>query len=382
MTLFNKIAAALVLLIIPSISVAAPNVTGVSGGVISGTGFTTNSAVDTSSLQYNGINIEAGTTDGVFTQTGWGNYVTTETSESAVARYSTDQAHSGSKSIELDYTSATVYKGSFYRDHGSSITRVYISFWVRSSGSPTTGQWKIWRLKQDTSFVDGQLDFMQNSFHPDSAGGARIASLYQDAGHTSNWDCNGCANEPATNDIYMDGDTVPGPNAVMDRWVRMEYWIENGTAGNYDGTFIYKFHDPDHPTTPVIKDVPKLTFDNNLMVIPAASSEIWQAAIFGGASVDGMDLMTHWDDVYIQVGGWARVEIGNASTWAACTHREVQLPTAWSTTEITYTEQQGSLPDGTAYLYIVDENGDVNASGYEITLGATYFSNGSMPNIN
>ncbi|MCD6288604.1 MAG: hypothetical protein J7M12_05765, partial [Candidatus Hydrogenedentes bacterium] len=58
---------------------------------------------------------------------------------------------------------------------------------------------------------------------------------------------------------------------------------------------------------------------------------------------------------------------GNASTWSACTHREIQIPTAWSNDTITFTVNQGSFPYGTAYLYVVDSTGAWNENGYPIT---------------
>ncbi|NTW27232.1 MAG: hypothetical protein HGA36_02840 [Candidatus Moranbacteria bacterium] len=65
----------------------------------------------------------------------------------------------------------------------------------------------------------------------------------------------------------------------------------------------------------------------------------------------------------------ARVEIGNASTFANCTHREIQIPqTTWNDGQLEIKVNQGSFADGaTAYLYVVDEDGSVNAVGYPIT---------------
>jgi len=75
------------------------------------------------------------------------------------------------------------------------------------------------------------------------------------------------------------------------------------------------------------------------------------------------------DDIYI-ANTFARVEIGDAPAWDACTHREIQIPVAWSDGSITFTANQGSFSDGEpAYLYVVDENGDVNEQGYQIAFG-------------
>ena len=75
-----------------------------------------------------------------------------------------------------------------------------------------------------------------------------------------------------------------------------------------------------------------------------------------------------FDDVYFD-NTRARVEIGNVSSWEACTHREIQLPTAWSDNSITITVNQSSFKDGdTAYLFVVDADGNVS-NGYPITIG-------------
>lgn len=77
------------------------------------------------------------------------------------------------------------------------------------------------------------------------------------------------------------------------------------------------------------------------------------------------------DDIYID-NTWSRVVAGNASTWIASTQREMQIPSAWSANSITITANQGSFTNGqSAYLYVVDANGNVNANGYPITFGAS-----------
>jgi hypothetical protein len=53
-------------------------------------------------------------------------------------------------------------------------------------------------------------------------------------------------------------------------------------------------------------------------------------------------------------------------------HREIQIPTAWSDSQITITVNQGSFTTGeTAYLCVFDSNGDVVAS-QAVTIGSTY----------
>lgn len=70
---------------------------------------------------------------------------------------------------------------------------------------------------------------------------------------------------------------------------------------------------------------------------------------------------SRFDDVYID-DSWARVEIGNNSSYGSCTHREIQVPVSWNESNISLEVNQGSLPSNTdLFLFVVDESG--NASG-------------------
>jgi hypothetical protein len=75
----------------------------------------------------------------------------------------------------------------------------------------------------------------------------------------------------------------------------------------------------------------------------------------------------YWDDTYID-NTRAHVEIGNAATYAACTHTEIQIPTSWSASSITIRANQGSFASLTnTYLYVTDQNGAVNAIGLALS---------------
>ena len=74
----------------------------------------------------------------------------------------------------------------------------------------------------------------------------------------------------------------------------------------------------------------------------------------------------YWDDAYVDTTR-AHVEIGDAPTYAACTQREIQIPTSWNSTSITVTANRGAfggLPN--TYLYVTDRNGAVNIAGYKL----------------
>jgi hypothetical protein len=87
-----------------------------------------------------------------------------------------------------------------------------------------------------------------------------------------------------------------------------------------------------------------------------------------------------FDDLYIATTQ-ARVEIGNNIAFNSCTHREIQIPSAWNNTSITITANQGSFNEGnTAYLFVVDADGNVNTNGYPIVIGGS--GGDSYPTVN
>lgn len=82
-------------------------------------------------------------------------------------------------------------------------------------------------------------------------------------------------------------------------------------------------------------------------------------------------MYAYYSDIYVD-NTWARVEIGDASTYAASRHLEVQIPTAWANGSITTTINQGSFAVGsTAYLYVIDSSGQANTNGFPIVTGGS-----------
>jgi hypothetical protein len=74
-----------------------------------------------------------------------------------------------------------------------------------------------------------------------------------------------------------------------------------------------------------------------------------------------------YDNIYIDKS-IARIEIGNASTYAASTRREIQVPNLWGNSSIQFVANKGGLSSNQAvYLYVIDSNGNVNSTGYPIT---------------
>ena len=77
-----------------------------------------------------------------------------------------------------------------------------------------------------------------------------------------------------------------------------------------------------------------------------------------------------WGEIYAD-NTFSRVEVCSGSTWAARSHCEIQIPSAWSATSATVTVNQGSFSSGaSAYLYVVDSTNTANSSGYPVTFGS------------
>lgn len=79
----------------------------------------------------------------------------------------------------------------------------------------------------------------------------------------------------------------------------------------------------------------------------------------------------YYADVYYD-HSLARVVIADAATYSQATIVEPQIPSAWSSTQITATVNLGKLPDsGTAYLFVFAEDNSANSVGYPVTLGGS-----------
>lgn len=79
------------------------------------------------------------------------------------------------------------------------------------------------------------------------------------------------------------------------------------------------------------------------------------------------DVKMYFDSIYVD-NSFARIEIGDQPTYDSCTHREIQLASSWSDSQIEFNVNKGTLPDGQAYLFVIDESGTAS-SGYPISFG-------------
>jgi len=150
-------------------------------------------------------------------------------------------------------------------------------------------------------------------------------------------------------------------NWSKDTWHLFQFEYKDSGQGSNDGVFRWWV------------DGTLFVEDTDLMT--RESSSDYKRPLIVGFYDSWNDSNTDEDDWYIDDAyidnTWSRVELGNSSVYGSCTHREIQIPTAWATNEITVTVNQGSFAaDDAAYLFVVDADGNVS-DGYAVTIGAS-----------
>lgn len=258
--------------------------------------------------------------------------------------YSDNDSHSQRLSVVNDF-SALLQKGfatNYYQF--SKADEVYVSYW-----------WKVANI----GVGDGAILKQTRINSSVSAGGGGV---YHGQGSTS------YGSQPPESyslfTIYDNGATVTDENCckiIFDNyntWVRIDAYKKLSTPGMPDGIIQTNIIGVDE------------YFSDTEMTRAFGYSFQLDTVLLG--LMDGGHLGSfevYLDDIYID-NTRARVEIGDTAFWGNNTHREVQIPTTWSSDSITVTINQGSFNNGdTAYLFVVDENGEVNTNGYPITIG-------------
>jgi hypothetical protein len=225
--------------------------------------------------------------------------------------------------------------------------QVFISWWMWIDQMPinegTSANWKtIWLMNTGTTDYDLTLP---------TYFGTGVNGLYG-----SNYLGNNCSSG------YSDWAV---PSMSTGAWLRSWVFVD----GTSDGKYIQSW-----ALTP--SGVAQAATSSN------SASSCWfngaesfaQVYINGNMATGSCCSNAYFDDIYIAYGpnAMARVEIGNAATYNACTNLTIVTPTSWSGSSITATVRQGSFgSSASAYLYVLDATGTPNANGYPVTFGAS-----------
>ncbi len=83
------------------------------------------------------------------------------------------------------------------------------------------------------------------------------------------------------------------------------------------------------------------------------------------------------DDIYVD-NTLARIELGNNGDFSSCTHREMQIPTAWDSQGDSIDIQINAgtfVPGEEAWLFVIDEDGNAS-DGFPVTMSQSVNSPG------
>ena len=347
----NTVKGLILLLVLcsPALGLAAPTINSISGSTadgqtvaISGNGFGSHSL----KIEWLGGptgNIEQGANGAAFSKSGW--IPDGDTAGACQApRYSTVRAHSGSKSISSFYLSNT-YNSGYYYNFGGGQSSIYMTYWVYFDwAGSTAGQWKMWRISDGGAggiYSDATAHVMSSQWT--NSDGSYSMIYY-------------CWWTPDQQTQYI------GTGVARNRWVRVEVYYAQGPGG----VFRYYIHNQDGAP---FEAANRTNFTARATPVQYPVIQNYVGNISGG---DRSQVHVYNDDIYLQAGTQARIEIGDKSTWSACAHREIQFPISWSDASVNFAFNRGSFVNGnTVYLYVVDSNGSINSTGYPVTIGGS-----------
>ncbi len=167
-------------------------------------------------------------------------------------------------------------------------------------------------------------------------------------------------------DSGIDADILWGNISISDlagEWVRHEFYLQQSSPNGNDGVWQHTAHRVTQPEIITVED------EDNYKT--RATSDYWEQWHFGSyhsTSSTGSIADVYLDNIYFD-STRARVEIGNASTWGNSTVRELQVANTWSDTSIRINIESSYLRNlSEVYVYVVDANGDVNSTGYPVSV--------------
>lgn len=276
------------------------------------------------------------------------------------------RAHSGAVSVKADWSTDPNAEGGFGWAGRGPYSELYITYWRYMTGDfvASTCNHKQWYLFGNGTY--GGYSDMPQAMPLIPAGNSKWG-YYNNVSSPAQPNYDG-TNNMNDNSTYGLGDATTYTWAnTSNAWNRWEFYQKLNTdysctvGSNCDGVVEYWIDG--------VKTFSRSDYKHRY------ATGSWDDFRLGHMVHGFSSTARAWfDDIYIATKK-ARIEIGDAAVFDNCTHREIQIPSTWNNTDITFTANQGSFSNGQAYLFVIDENGDSSA-GYPVT-----FSSGSSDTI-
>ena len=164
-------------------------------------------------------------------------------------------------------------------------------------------------------------------------------------------------------DMTNRGWTIPFGWLNWIRWTTWQWVYESGTPGRASSYSKVEFNCEQKNETDTMCDIETGGQDWDQLIVGGQASTLTQAECPGGTE----GCYTFWDHVYFDTT-WQRIEVGNNPVYANCTTRAIQVPAAWSTTEVVANVHLGSFsPADNLYVFVVDGN-NTPSNGFPIRI--------------
>lgn len=151
-------------------------------------------------------------------------------------------------------------------------------------------------------------------------------------------------------------------NPNFGRWFRVERYLDMGTALTADG---YHAGWIDLHLVNELSGVFRPAGCETSMM-----GDMMVGFYFRTEDGSGALLRQYISEMYVDTTP-ARVELGDAPDWASCHYREIQVPVAWSDSDISVTLNTGIFAnDAQIFLFVVDDSRSVS-TGFLVTPGQT-----------
>lgn len=350
-----RVVSAIILALWPISLLAAPTISGISGTVSSGQSITISGSdfgTKSTPTPIKWDNFESGEHGG--TISGWDLTYGNNVKYSNVGnRTGSSLCYAAGVTTADDPSNANASNSRITLNSGISATKIFASYWIKWNWGEITGG----QIKHGVHLCRE---------YPGSSA-PRINTVLYYSNNNPYWQGTGTYT-PGFCSSGIDSCTLWGSANMYptDTWVQVEVQIEQSTADLEDGSLISWVGKSTGAMVKVVNFPGNICLRKSDADYNYAQINVWTWA--GNDEGDGYSTTIYYDDFYVD-NTWARVVIGDASTYDNCTRREVQIPTAWDTGEITVTINQGSFgATDTAYLYVVDDDGTPSSS-YEITFG-------------